>query len=131
MHLEDHEFTWRTEDLGLERTFQMEHVPSTFLGIWSINVVWQPKQWPGGPLLLAPSVSVAERTSPSLKLEQTQKGTTKMWKIHLSHSQQTLFFLFPKSASNQNKWTMRELLTELKKIIKKEAAEAADGLLRT
>lgn len=44
----------------------------------------------------------------------------------LSHSQPTFFFSVSKSAPNQSKYTT-ELLAELKKIIKEEAAEVAHG----
>lgn len=57
-------------------------MPNTFLSIWPINAAWQPKQWPAGPLLLAPSASVAvneqarPKTRPNPDRNYQDVGTT-------------------------------------------------------
>lgn len=58
VYLEDDELPGGFRIWSYKKLFKWS-MPTTFLGSWSINAAWQPKQWPGGPLLLAPSASVA------------------------------------------------------------------------
>lgn len=62
---------YRSRTGAEEKPFKWS-MPSTVLGIWSTNAAWEPTQQPGGPLLLAPSISEAVKEGVHPRNQKTQ-----------------------------------------------------------